>query len=222
MNNIKSIIKTVIPYIIIVVLIFMNIRQCDTNKDLQKTASHNIEALTDSMKTYKTLSGDAAVEKKLLIGDIDLLKQTNDSLYRRLNNMQVKNPSQVVYIKNDVEHEKHDTLFIVNKADTTHTFDFSNKWRELSGSISIKDTTLNLSINKDAVHLDYTLAISNGKAYVTSSNPYVKFTNIDGITLPTVKQKHWHIGPSTGVGLGTDLTIRPFIGIGISYSLFSW
>ena len=229
MKNIKSIIDTVntyikiaIPYIVIVILIYINIKQCTNNSITQKTNDHNIEVLTDSIKTYKTLSGDIEVEKKILIGDISLLKKTNDSLYNKLNDMQVKNPSQVIYIKNDVEYETHDTTYIINNTDTTHLFNFSNKWRELSGEVSVHDTLFNLTFNKDIVHLDYTIAVSDGKAYVTSSNPYVKFNNIEGITVPTPKTKHWCIGPVIGVGVNTDLNIRPFVGFGISYSLFSW
>lgn len=221
-DNIKSLIKNILPYIVICILCIIITRQCLSKSELKDQMQHNIEALSDSIHHYKTNAGNIAAEKKILIGGIDLLKQTNDSLYQRVKDLNVKNPEQVVYITNDVVHESHDTIWTINNTSLSKDFDFSNKYRELAGNVSLKDTTLGLYINKDIVHLDYTMAIKDGKVYVSSTNPYIKFNNIEGITIPKTKQKHWHIGPSIGIGINTDKKVMPYIGINAMYSLFSW
>ena len=88
--------------------------------------------------------------------------------------------------------------------------------------VTLKDSILGLSINKDIVRMDYTIGIKDGRVYISSSNPYVKFNEIQGITIPKTKQKHWHIGPTIGTGIGTDGVIRPNIGLSLTYSIISF
>ena len=196
------------------------IRQCSMYNTEKKNNEHNIKALTDSMTYYRTTADDIAVQKSILIGDICLLKKTNDSLYNKVKELGVKKPSQVVYINNDVINEVHDTTWVYNtEKDIKKEFDFSNKYRELSGTVLRKDTTLALYINRDIVHLDYTMAIKDGVVYVSSTNPYVKFNDIQGLTIPKIKQKNWHIGPAIGVGVGRDWKISPYIGFNLTYSV---
>lgn len=217
--NVKDVIYKCTPYIIIFLLSTVCIKQCSTYNTEKKNNEHNIEALADSIKHYRTAADDVAVQKSILIGDISLLKKTNDSLYNKVKELGVKKPSQVVYINNDVINEVHDTTWAYVEKDAEKGFDFSNKYRELSGVVSHKDTTLALYINKDIVHLDYTIAIKDGVVYVSSSNPYVKFNDIQGLTIPKTKQKHWHIGPAIGVGVGRDWKISPYIGVNLTYSV---
>lgn len=217
--NVKDIIYRCIPYTIIFFLSVVCIRQCSTYNTEKKNNEHNIETLTDSIKHYRTAADDVAAQKSILIGDISLLKKTNDSLYNKVKELGVKKPSQVVYINNDVINEVHDTTWVYTENDMEEEFDFSNKYRELSGTVTHKDTTLALYINKDIVHLDYTMAIKDGVVYVSSSNPYVKFNNIQGLTIPKTKQKYWHIGPAIGVGVGRDWKISPYIGFNLTYSV---
>ena len=217
--NVKNVIYRCIPYIIIFLLSTVCIRQCSTHSIENKNNEYNIAALTDSITYYRTVAGDVAAQKSILIGDISLLKRTNDSLYNKVKELGIKKPSQVVYINNDVINEVHDTTWVSTEKDTEKEFDFSNKYRELSGTVSHKDTTLALYINRDIVHLDYTMAIKDGVVYVSSTNPYVKFNDIQGLTVPKTKQKNWHIGPAVGIGVGRDWKISPYIGFNLTYSV---
>ena len=220
--NIKKLLLELLPYIVVLMLSIVCVRQCSNNADIKKQMQHNIEALTDSVKHYRTISGDIATEKAILIGDIDLLKHTNDSLYHKVKELGIKKPDQVVYITNEIIREKRDTAWKVRTPEMSKTFDFSDKWRDLVGNVTLKDSILGLSINKDIVRMDYTIGIKDGRVYISSSNPYVKFNEIQGITIPKTKQKHWHIGPTIGTGIGTDGVIRPNIGLSLTYSIISF
>ena len=221
-HNIKKLLLELLPYIVVLMLSIVCVRQCSNNADIKKQMQHNIEALTDSVKHYRTISGDIATEKAILIGDIDLLKHTNDSLYNKVKELGIKKPDQVVYITNEIIREKRDTAWKVRTPEMSKTFDFSDKWRDLVGNVTLKDSILGLSINKDIVRMDYTIGIKDGRVYISSSNPYVKFNEIQGITIPKTKQKHWHIGPTIGTGIGTDGVIRPNIGLSLTYSIISF
>ena len=221
-HNIKKLLLELLPYIVVFMLSIVCVRQCSNNADIKEQMQHNIEVLTDSVKHYRTISGDIATEKAILIGDIDLLKHTNDSLYRKVKELGIKKPNQVVYITNEIIREKRDTAWKVRTPEMSKTFDFSDKWRDLAGNVTLKDSILGLSINKDIVRMDYTMGIKDGRVYISSSNPYVKFNEIQGITIPKTKQKNWHIGPTIGAGIGTDGVIRPNIGLSLTYSIISF
>lgn len=174
------------------------------------------------MKYYVDALGQEVATKSILIGDIKTLELANDSLAEKVKAMGVKKPEQVIYINNDIIREKHDTCWKVTAPNMMQPWDFSDKWRELGGDVYLQDSVLGLSVNKDIVHVDFTLVEKDGRAYVSSSNPYVKVNDIQGIVLPKQKQKHWHIGPVVGAGLGEDMKFHGIIGLGVSYSILSW
>ena len=80
-----------------------------------------------------------------------------------------------------------------------------------------------MSINKDKIYLDYTLAIKDGKVYIQSDNPYVKYNEIQGLSIDGFKykrQKRFGIGPSIGYGYDfTNNKFSPYIGISLNYNL---
>ena len=216
---IKSNLWNIILIAGIVILFVVAVRQCSDAKEAKDINKHNIEALTDSVSYYKTKYGDEVASKAILIGDISTLKLANDSLAQKVEAM-VKKPQQVVYINNDIVHEKHDTAWV--NSQLVNPFDFSNQWRVLSGNVTLKDSVLGLNIEKDIVHADITVAIKDGRAYVSSDNPYLKVNDIQGVVMPKERQKRWHIGPQVGVGISEDLKVHGTLGVGLSYSIFSW
>lgn len=223
----KNILIKILPWVLAILFGVMCVQQCQDKKTAQKNAKHNTYALTDSIKYYKDKYGNVIAEKAILIGDIKTLADANDSLAKRIKAM-VKNPEQVVYVDHVIEFEKHDTVWniknneILVKQNLKRSFDFSNKWRTLAGNISVRDTTLGLTIDQDKVNADFAIAIKNGRAYVSSSNPYVHVNDIQGFQLPKERKKWFHIGPSAGVGIGLDGKIRPYLGVTGTVSILSW
>lgn len=224
---IKSI-KTHLIYIaIITALLFtlsISIRSCQENKQLY---NNNITALVDSISHYKTKNGELIASKTLLEGDMSLLKKVNSDLMDELNSMKVKNPEQVVKIVTKYVQIPSDTVWIIDSINTnvniTKQFNFTNDYRSLMGNVYLENNTLGLNINKDEVYAKYTLAIKDNKAYIKTDNPYIKFLDIQGITIPTPKTKHFYLGPSINFGYDPFKNTPTFnIGISIGYGLFSW
>ena len=200
--------------------------------NIKKQSADNIVALTDSLDFYKGKHGELIADKTLLIGDIELLKTTNADLYDELKSMKAKNAEQAIQIKGLIENPQIDTTWVIN-TDTTYiyptftkNFDFSNQYRTLTGFIECSNNNLGLTFTKDITNFDYTLAIQDGKVYITSSNPYVKYNEISGITLPKYKYK-WSlvVGPSISVGYDPgSKTVVPTIGASLTlgYTLLSF
>ena len=217
----KKFIYYVLPWIIAAIMCVMAVQQCQRKNDIEEISKHNIEALTDSVHHYKDAYGQEYAAKAIMFGDINTLRLANDSLARRIETL-VKKPEHVVYINNEIVREKRDTCWKVSANDTVKHFDFSDKWRILQGDVTLHDNDLGLSINKDIVYADFAIAVKDGRAYVSSSNPYVHVNDIQGYVLPKQKKKWFHVGPSIGIGIGTDGKVRPFAGVSGTLSVVSW
>ena len=213
---------------LLVTLIFLGI-SCSNNANLRKTYDINTRALTDTIEYYQTKNGQLAAEKAILQGDMKDLKELNEDLYKKVKDLEVKKPQQVVYVETQVVNEVHDTTYLVPEVTDylKQEFDFSNQWRTLTGYIEYNKPNLSLTFDKDIVLVDYTLAIKDNNVYLTSSNPYVRYNEIQGITIPPRKKPKFSIsvGPSIGAGYGL-FTKKPdvFAGITITagYNLVSF
>ena len=221
----KSIKIHLIYISIIILLLFglsISIKSCQQNKQLY---GNNITALVDSISYYKAKNGKLVASKSLLEGDISLLKKTNLELKNELNSMKVKNPEQVVKIVTEYINTPLDTVWVIDSKDAniTKQFDFTDNYRSLVGDVYLKDDILGLNISKDEVYANYTLAIKDNKVYITTNNPYIKISDIQGITIPTPKTKHFYLGPSINFGYDLIQNKPTFnVGISIGYGLFSW
>ncbi len=219
-------VKTHLIYIVIIIallsILSISMRNCQENKQLY---SNNITALVDSVSFYKAKNGELVASKSLLEGDMSLLEKTNSELMNELNSMKVKDPEQVVKIVTEYVNIPSDTVWVIDSINTniTKQFNFTDNYRSLAGDVYLKNNMLGLNINKDEVYANYTLAIKDNKAYITSNNPYIKISDIQGITLPTPKAKHFYLGPSVNFGYD-PLQNKPSFNVGISigYGLFSW
>jgi len=219
----------ILGFLLMIGITFDAIRSCQDYKDRN---NNNVVALTDSIKYYKTKYGEVYVSKTLLEGDLNTLKIVNDSLYNTIKDMKLNKPTTIVYIDNTIDNGAKDTSWTIpqipSQIDTvfypmiTKKFDFNNKYRELEGKVTIKDSTMNLNIEKDKVFLDYTLAVENNKVYVKSNNPYVQYNKIQGIELPKPK-KRWTtvvIGPSISYGYDFNgKCFGPSINLSLTYGL---
>lgn len=224
---------TIIFGIVIIVLVLLMMQQCQNNRDQQAISDHNITSLRDSVSYYKGKNGELVAEKTVLYGDNQTLKLAYDSLYKKLQSMNVKDPSTAVDIDVDIDNGPKDTAWVIEHdscclaSDTTirKEFNFDNQWRELNGYIALSQDSLSLNIEKDVVNADITLAIQDGKAYVASDNPFLNVTNIEGITVPEYKPM-WSltIGPSANLGWDPyHNTLSPTVGVSlvIGYTIWS-
>lgn len=235
-NTIKTYIKkylirilVILGFLLMIGITFDAIRSCQDYKDRN---NNNVVALTDSIKYYKTKYGEVYVSKTLLEGDLNTLKIVNDSLYNTIKDMKLNKPTTIVYIDNTIDNGAKDTSWTIPQIPSqidsvfypmiTKKFDFNNKYRELEGKVTIKDSTMNLNIEKDKVFVDYTLAVENNKVYVKSNNPYVQYNKIQGIELPKPK-KRWTtvvIGPSISYGYDFNgKCFGPSINLSLTYGL---
>jgi hypothetical protein len=167
---------------------------CDKN-ELNDRYKNNIKAFTDSVSYYKSKTGDMVAMKTAFETNIKELENLNESLYAEIKDLKTKNDvSSGVHFNGSIENSSKDTVFLV-KQDTIykgfkHNFNFNDEWRDLEGYIDYAPDSLKVNVTKDVTRFDYTVAIDeDNKIYIKSKNPYVKFDEFTGFTIPKPKDK---------------------------------
>ena len=213
--------EIILSLALILSLIFLAI-SCSNTRDIKRKYEINTKALVDTIEYYQSKSGKLVAEKNILEGDIKDLKTLNEELYNEIKDLKVKKPQQVIYVETEVVNEVHDTTYVVdpNLSYQKKDFSFNNKYRELEGFMELKDNNLGLSITRDNVYVDYTLAIKDNKVYLTSSNPYVRYNEIQGLTVPKTKKPKFGIGIGPSFGVGYDIVNKkPGVYAGLSVNI---
>lgn len=223
-RNHKRTLIEIVSVVAFFVIGTLSINKCTYYGDVN---DNNIIALTDSVKYYKGKLGNEVASKTMIETDYKNLLLVNDSLYRLIESIRVKNPEVVIGSDVSIDNGKHDTIWIATATEKESSsiyknFNFSDKYRELSGTVNYSNDTLGLHIEKDKVQFQYALAIKNNKVYMTSDNPYVKFSSITGLTIPKEKKvKKFGIGPSIYGGYGNH-GWNYGLGIGFQYNIISF
>ena len=223
-RNHKRILIEVFSVVAFFVFITLSINKCTYYKNVN---DKNIIALTDSVKYYKGKYGNEVAKKTMIETDCKNLQNINDSLYRMIQSMQVKKPDIVIGGSASIDNGKHDTVWVPTVTEITskniyRKFDFSNRYRELTGNVNYTNDTLGLHIEKDRIQFKYALAIKDNVVYMTSDNPYVKFNSITGLTIPKQKkEKKFGIGPSVFSGYSNKGFVYG-IGIGLQYNFINF
>lgn len=199
-NWILSITKKDIIYGLVIALLICALSiSVDRCSQVNHEYKNNIEALNDTIHYYKAKNGNLVATKLAFETDIKNLKLLNQELYDKIKNLKAKSDITTgTHFSGVIEHEIHDTTYIV-KHDTIqngfiHNFAFNNEYRILEGNVNYYNDTVGVKINKDIVNFDYTVAMDKkNNIYITSNNPYVKYTQITGFQLPQERQKHWSL-----------------------------
>ena len=228
-NNKKDIFQ-VLVMVILFVWALLSMQRCSIMKHNYDTAQNNIVALTDSLEYYECKTGELVAQKTMLIGEIKDLKESHSKelnyLYDGFNSMKRKNAQMAAQLKGFIYNPVKDTIWkydtIKFEKSLIQPFDFSDKWRILSGNITLKDDTIGLNIKEDQVFFDYTIAIEDGYIYIKSDNPYVKYDYVTAIQEQQKKPKHWNIGFQVGFGFqygmfNKTIDVGPYLGVGVSW-----
>lgn len=225
LKSYKYVILSVVLCLLLVFTNGLSIKQCNRYKDIN---NNNIVALTDTIKYYKTKNNEIYVSKTLLEGNLKTLELANDSLYNVIKEMKLKNPTSIVNVSTTIDNKEKDTIWVIDNNNVTvnprlsHNFDFSNKYRELTGNVFLEDSILGLNIKKDKVFLNYTMAIEDNKVYIKSDNPYIQYNNIQGLTITQPKRRKATLvfGPSINVGYDfNSKETKTTLGLSLTYGI---
>jgi hypothetical protein len=208
---------------------------------------NNINAMTDSIKTYYDKKLDKIVSKKtsLLIKNVKDLQQYNENMYKEFESMKnliigiqsevsVNLPKLIGEISSTIQDPNDSTKFDI-PFEFNYSDDGLNQILIGKSKIQINNNYPNilnssLDINKFDIKLRYALTETENQYIINAFSPssLVKFNELDGAlmidkVLPkATKINPWGFGPYIGFGLGLGYDIinnNNSIGIGFQFGI---
>lgn len=237
--------------ILIVALASFTFYQHGKVQDLQRELSisqDNMDALTDSLRTYEDSMGNLVGEKNAFQADIETLRELNEELANKVDSLE-RNPETITDVNVIVER---DTI-IVNQdiewtalSDSAYkiNWDFSESghwgYRYLEGYTSFiinSDFTITPVQNvllKDSYSMNITTGFDrteegNFVVYAQTDFPNANFNLVDGAVLtpsmfniPEATEKNrWALTLNLGYGVTPNFKFQPYLGLGVGYIIYS-
>lgn len=223
-DNIKDILLVVffLLNIVLAVLFFKGRQERSELMDIQLEQNAIIEYTENKY-------GEEVASKKAIVASLKILKQTHkqqlDSLRRRfelkVRNLEAALSAQVTTTGTDTVTVVHTDTVIQEVTKPMTTFNYADKWLELSGKIIDDNLTLNWRYYED---LDFVVHKKKGGLFkqreylvsAISNNPNSEVTGLSYMRVAKPKTR-FGIGIYTGYGTrGVD------VGIGVYYSLYNF
>ena len=225
----KTLILLIVEAVLFAAIFFGYISSVNEKETIYE---QNLIAAHDTVSVYKMKNDEMLYEKSLyiqteeeLMKQLDLSKQEIKELKKKVGDLELLASVETV-IKIDTIHSTKDTIIYVDNG-FRHKFEFNDEWLSINGlswydgcesGVDIYDIYMDAPL-KVGVSEDY-------KLFVTSTNPYLNITSIEGSILENSKQSptssKWGIGIGLGFGFQYGLIHKvldfgPQLGIEIQY-----
>lgn len=193
----------------------------------------NWKAAHDSVKYYKLKNGELMAEKAGYILTLEELERELGISQAEIKDLQNKLGSKVSSITKIETVTKVDTLVLeteIIKNDTLiiGNFNHFDEWLAMNGQFRWTPNGTSTTLHNLTMNTPLKVGLTeNNTFFVTTPNPYVSITSVEGATLNPKKQKRFGIGLQVGVGMqygliNKNLDFGPQIGIGINYNFIEF
>lgn len=230
----KTILVIVITSLLFILLYSFTVRHYERKVDIY---SQNLLASKTKIETLQLKNGNILHERDSYILKKNELEELLNIKKSELKEIEKKLESTITYISNLKGEVKVDTIITVkdsivykNPENATVNFNYNDKWVSLLGTNSltfeeglIKKSETN--INNLSVQIPLKVGLTESyQIFVTSDNPYVSFSEIEGAVIdkttlyPPKKKFSW--GLQVGFGgmydiIDKDVSLGPYIGGGL-------
>lgn len=208
-------------------------------------AETNIKALTDTVKVYQMKNGELMYEKQGFVLEKKELEEYLDISKKEIKDLEKKLGSALATISKMQGVVRIDTIRMVDSVyldqDSVLNINFwyKDKWVAMDGLTVYKEPEAYTQLNN--LTMDVPLKVGTTKDnqwFVTTENPYVAFSSIEGANVNNSKDKRWSVGVQFGVGVlgGYGISGAPdgivrygwivgagaYAGIGFTYKLIEF
>ena len=184
------------------------------SNDKIERLENNVDAYKTEMEFVKTENGELMATRQSLMLTESELREELDISKAELKQLKKTLADDIAYIAQletmvavpDTIYMKPDTVYVKDDY-TIKLFEWKNDWMRVGAEIY--GTTIdNAELSLFDIHMDVPLefGLTDGyKVFVKSSNPYVKFTELNSVVVNgssvKSKPKRWHHGITVGFGV---------------------
>lgn len=201
----KTIILLIVEALIFTGIFFEYYNHTSNKEDIYK---QNLIAAHDTIDVYKLKNNDLLFEKSLYISTEESLRKQLNVSKKELKELKKKVGELELLVdvntemKIDTIHSVKDSIIYINN-DIEHRFGYKDKWMGLDGITRIKDDNASTTLYNIYMNAPLTIGLSKDyKFIVTTPNPYLNITSIEGSILENSKQSPKKSRWSQGIGFG--------------------
>lgn len=197
-------------YIAIIVCLGLCVKwmngELETSNQNLKASQGKVEELLLENESIMSVRDSYLVDNERLKEELELSRKDYKELKKKFD---IKEIERVVEVETIIRYDTVDRFIEVDRG----LFTYSDDW------LSCEMDTNVPKLNQLEMRVPVKIGMDNNKVFVWSSNPHVKFTDIESY----IKQpKRWDVGIQMGTGLTYDLINNNFglglyCGFGVSY-----
>ena len=200
----------------------------------------NLKAAQGEIVKMELKNGELLVAKDSYIATINNLENILNITKKEAKDLQHQLDSKIAYISKIESNTKveyieviKDSIIYVNNDpyNIVTTFHYSDEWLNIKGVSNIcwgDKFNYNTTLNEIKMDTPLTVGLTEDyKIFVTTPNPYVNFSNINGAVIdknklhPSKKRINW--GLQSGIGIMYDITRNnisagPYVGAGVEWN----
>lgn len=231
-------IKKVIWYVL-EALIFIIILSCVWsyfNRRLD-ISEQNLKAAQGELVEAKLKNGNLLVSRDSYIVTLNEMEQVLDITKKEVKELQRQLDSKVAYISQIESNVKIEFIEVVkdsivyvnnNPNDIVANFHYTDEWININGVSNIKlgeEIDYKTTLNNIDINTPLTVGLTNDyQIFVTTPNPYVNFSDINGAVIdksklyPKKKRFSWGFQLGAGVMydiIDKDVAVGPYGGLGV-------
>lgn len=228
-NFIKKYWKDIVLILLLIVVIILLFISRKTSDEATRWQDNYYTAI-DSINIIQTKNDELIYERDNYKLDYDELDKKSQQQIKKLEKELDKQLTYISELKGNIQLDTivvNDSVYIKDYI-TNIRFDYKDQWLGLSGNTVLGvDTTTTLN----NIYIDVPLTIgltkkdNKSSIFVTSENPYIKFSDIKGTDLLNTPQsfKHWRWNVKLGFDFQYGVFSRvfdmtPYVETGVSYS----
>lgn len=229
--NKKTLLSYLIEAVVFVVIIVFVFNYYHEQLDV---ANQNIKAYKGQIETLELKNNDLMVSRDSYIATINDLEELLDITKKEAKEIQRQLDSKIAYISNieqsiKVEYVEvvKDSIIYVNNQQVITKFHYNDEWLSFNGENNFKfGNNFDYTTHIQNININAPLKVgltNDYQIFVTTPNPYISFTDIDGAVIdnsvlkPKKKRLNW--GLQFGFGamydvIDNDVSIGPYGGLG--------
>ncbi len=229
----KSILVVVLEALLFLAIISFGYRSMDNKLDI---SNQNIKAYKGQVEQLELKNGELLrikdsyiLEKKELQEQFDMSKQEIRDLQKKLNSSVAYISKLEANMKIDTIREVRDSIIYINDTDRDVKFKYQDDWFTMEGMTQLRGPNSNTELYNISMDVPLNIGLSDMyQLFVTSPNPYVSFTNMEGALIEGSKlypkPKRFSMGIQGGFGPGYDIitkqmTLGVYVGFGFQWNI---
>ena len=222
--------------LLVILLLLFSIGTFIAMRHYKIKAENQQAEFVDTLSVYKNKLGDEYKARQISIMSIKQLKAREDSLSEELKNLKA-HPIVITKVKTKVKikeiYIKSDSIIDNDSIKTLYWSQEENGYFAIAGNTQVKNDFSWFKTKLDSLEMNSMMTldvIEKDKALMViarSSNPYINVSDVQGVlidptTSDTIKKcfpkKKWGLGFQVGAGIGRDMKLTPYIGVGLNWS----